>query len=147
MSWIPPWIQVPKPPTPEEIAARLPPPVPQDPLDPGPVEPPPFIRPRDRAGVGDAPLGSDIGLPPPPGPPIAPPSYTPLALPGSFAQPGTRGAVPFRTPAYTQARVIGPTGPGAPIFGGIQGFSGMEPVNDDEEQLVRRIVAGLPTRR
>jgi hypothetical protein len=105
-----------------------------------------IIKPRDRAGIRDLPASSALGLPPPPLPPE--PSNEPLALPGSFAQPGTPAAVPFRTPAFTQARVIGPTGPGAPIFGGTPGFGGFEqPIGDDEEQLIRRIVAGLPTRR
>lgn len=112
------------------IAPSYVPPVPGGERPPGPV---------------DGTVEDDLPLPPPP----PPPANTPLAIPGTFAQPGTAGAVPFRTPRFLQNRVIGPTtfGPGSTLFGGAGGFSGLGDeggqANPGDDDLVRRIVAGL----
>jgi hypothetical protein len=124
------------------LPAPLPPAAPPSPREnPTPPDtgggPPPPMGDTTTPGL---PLGTP-DLPPAPLPP-APSNNSPLALPGSFAQPGTPQAVPFRSPQFLQGRVIGPTGPGAPIFGGLPGFSGIDAGNPDEE-FIRRIVSGL----
>jgi hypothetical protein len=75
-------------------------------------------------------------------PPRPPNTNTPLALPGTFSTPGTRGAVPFRTPTFLQNRVVGPTGPGTNIFGGLPGQFGKEE-GDPDEEYIRNIVSGF----
>lgn len=102
---------------------------------PGPLPPP----------LPEAPAPVGIDVPPPPPVPMPPSANLPLALPGTFARPGTQAARPFRSPAFLQGRVVGPTGPGVAVFGGTPGFGGLEQmIGDDEEEFVRRIVAGLP---
>lgn len=131
------------------------------PLPPSPEEPP--------APAGEPwtlqPLGSPEGgpgpaagpePPPEPGPepvPTPEPTNSPLALPGTFATPGTPQASPYRSPAFLQNRVVGPLsfGPGATLFGGDAGFSGIDdtgrPHSQQDEELIRKIVMGLQSRR
>ena len=82
-------------------------------------------------------------------------SSLPLALPGSvaggtFALPGSRGSVPFRTPNFGTGRgaVNVGGGPGAPVLGadsslsgGSAGFTSRPDPTDDD--LISKIVLGL----
>lgn len=132
---------------------------------PPPVEPDPWGTGNDRARVRarrTAPPPSDNGatslptdiigdIPPPPipQPPITGPGVAgiPGTEAGTFARPGSAGAMPFRTPAYTAARSQR-FGPGAPIVGG-GGMSGFEGdasgglgAPDDVAELLRQLAAG-----
>ena len=78
----------------------------------------------------------EMPLPPMP----APPDHNPLAMVGAS---GARSTSAPRPPGMG----MGPTGPGTPIFGGMTGFGGgFEQMLGDDEVL-RRIVAGLPLGR
>jgi hypothetical protein len=122
------------PPPPMELGGDpLPPEAPPDLPPPPEPEPEPLPEPEP-----------DIPLPPMPSMPPA--ENLPLGIAGTFAMPGTRAALPFRSPRFLEDRVVGPTGPGTPIFGGLPGFSGVEQLLGDED-IVRRIVAGIGVRR
>jgi hypothetical protein len=130
---------------------------PREPSEPSPGGPPwvpptpgePETPPQPTPPMGDTteePSGGFGGFELPPEPLPPPPDNSPLALPQSFAQPGTPQAVPFRTPAYAQGRFTGPSGPGVQVFGGIPGFSGIDEGQGDDE-LMRRILSGLRAAR
>jgi len=61
--------------------------------------------------TGTAEGGIPTELPPVPPPP---PPNTPLAISGTFARPGQAGISAFRTPSFTQNRVVGGGGGGGP---------------------------------
>jgi len=77
---------------------------------------------------------------------VTPPeeSNTPLSIPGTFARPGTEGAMPFRTPQFNVNRVQGggtrkkkAFGPGVSIAGGASPFAA------DEDEVIRQITGYL----
>jgi hypothetical protein len=108
------------------------------------------------ASAYDKPMTEDPGptlpeAPPPNIPP--PPSSSPLALTGSFAQPGTSGAKAFRTAGFFAPERL--VGVGGPIrFGQGQGLgfgksgitdpnSGGRPGEGDDERLRAVLGAGI----
>lgn len=98
--------------------------------------------------------GPSIPDAPPPSIPPAP-SNSPLALPGSFAQPGTKGAAPFRTGGFLQDRLMGPQGPirfaegsgfgpgSSSPLGGEGGPGGGRPADDER---MRALISALSRR-
>ena len=114
---------------------------------------PPAAPAEDVDALESGPAGPPIPEGPTPDIPAGPPSHvipaSPLALQGSFAQPGTEAARAFRTPAFLQNRVVG----GDPLrfssgtqigASSISGESGRGPGREDE--IVRAIVSSLQRR-
>ena len=116
--------------TPEPLPAPAPPPA----SFPGPMQPASINAP---------------GVPPPP-PPRANLGAAGSGLEGTFTQPGTRGAAPFRTAEYFQGRFTAPRaarlGAGSPV--GVQGSmtdlsGGMDEAFGDSDELRRRLIAAI----
>ncbi len=107
------------------------------PPPPTPIEYPPAGGSEVDGGPAGTPVDGGLGgsgyelpgEPPPPVPiePEAPSTGLPLAMPGgvggSFAQPGTRGAIPFQPPSMVSSRSLR-LGPGAPQVGAGVGAGG-----------------------
>lgn len=97
---------------------------PAAPTGAGPEEGPPYEPPLEE-------------LPPPP-----PPDTSPLALPGTFEQPGGMGARPWHTPAYREDRIVGGTfGPGTPVDISGEGINTGDVI--DPKKLLERIRRGF----
>jgi hypothetical protein len=126
-----------------------------EPPEPGVIEPPDPLNPNQLWSERNAKLTPETPAAAPMSPVALARTNSPLALPGSFADPGSPGAVPFRSPNFLSNRVVGGPktfGPGATLFGGDTGFSGVEDTgapkrNPQEDELIRRIVMGLGARR
>lgn len=124
----------------------------------GPLEPPPI-----PGGGEEPPLPALPGPPPPPvdvastdvGATEMPPQTSlPLALPGTFNQPGTPGAEPFRGTDFFSRRSVGGgqaprLGPGVALASQhAPGALGGDPLgdlmgdNDPDEELLRLIMSG-----
>lgn len=147
---------------PREPPPPPPPPPPPAPLpiEPGPIDPPPPIEPPPPGGAQGPDPDADIDILPPdsigdiPPPPVPrPPRPRPITGPGiggipgteagTLAQPGTRGAVPFRTAAFAPQRPPR-FGPGSPIVGGGTGITdgtagGLS--QDEAAELLRALAA------
>lgn len=122
----PPVHEPPQEPPPQD-PPYTPPPAPPGPPPPTGPTPNQLWQMRNEKNGGDGEEFEDI--PPPP-----PPDNDPLALPGTFTQPGTPQARPWHSPAYREDRVVGATGPGAPVDISGEGLSGQI-----GEELLRRL--------
>jgi hypothetical protein len=159
-----------EPEDPREPRDRTPPPPPPLPDDPGggelieppggETQPPPLPSGGGSGGGSDADEDvlpsdeiGDIPPPPVPRPPRRPriPGPGVAGIPGTeggtFAQPGTRAAIPFRTSAFAAQRPMR-FGPGAPMVGGGGGVGGqglgvgggLSP--EEAAELLRALAAG-----
>ena len=139
---------------PRQAPAPLPPPAPVDfgddgGTDDGGTSLEPLPAPAPPGPFSGAPQPAPAftpGVPPPP-PPRATVGAAGSGLEGTFTQPGTRGAAPFRTAEYFQGRFTAPRstrlGAGSPI--GVQGSmtdlsGGMDEAFGDKDELRRRLL-------
>lgn len=119
------------------------------PIDPHhpPHNPPPAQNPGNNdVDVMPPDAIGDIPPPPIPLPPMTPSAPLPTpGIPGTLAQPGSRGAMPFRSNAFNAQSPR--FGPGAPMVGGAGAqVSGLGDTGlgapDDVAELLRMLAAG-----
>lgn len=118
----------------EPEPGSIPPPT----LPPGPALPNPGNQDTNTLPPD---LIGDIPPPPIPLPPGVGVAGAPGAEGSTFARPGSRGAQPFRTPAFFSQRPQR-FGPGVPTLGGGDEGAGLGMEPDEVGELLRQLAAG-----